>query len=861
MILIDQSSLTRAPVRPALYGQALMAGRAGTLHLVSPSRRDPILRAFSLAARNGAAPSHVVVAGPYDRSYWFHAPPGVTVTVDGVELPPKGRIEDVAAWMLSRAGMDRAEAKRLVAAPPKTDKAKGYRPLKLAQKAAERWSGQPVDDLQGLEVVGEANQSHPRSAPPSPAPSRADDRPIEPYLDKAERPFRYKDADNPITIAEVARQLESARSEKRKIGLDTEGTDESPHRAELTGIGLAFDEDHVYYLPMTTPDGPARWAGLVREMLNKYLPRLRWVATNGAGYDYIILKRHGFLIDRAELVGDSMLASYVYAQLPNEKGARGLKDTVSRFFDYLMTTFEQMLAIASEQTGQKVTDTSQVPVQIIAPYCCEDAYWHPIIESKMREMIVSSKGKLEIYTEVELPLSLILAEMELAGLPINLAQAEKWRDGWKRIVKRLLRAVVAAANEAGWKPRKEKFVSCPNHSRKRAEIAECSDCDEKGRIYPDPKFNPRSTQHIADVLQGCFNLPALAYSDKTTEPQNDEGKLLILRQMFEGRAEVVRFITALLDYKREYKLLSTYLEPFVRHAEPPHEEFYGHVIHASFNQIGTESSRLSSSDPINSQNIPPAPRVIFEAPKGYRLWGADYSQIELRIIAKVTECAAMIAAFREGRDVHSLTAWRVFGIPEEKARTDMNIRLRSKRLNFCVAYGGEADMVQELLTKDALKDPEMGIVVPTLTECREMTKEYRRAYPEIFAWKAWMVEEMRRRGYSETLYGHRRFLPDLNSPIHSLRARAERQGLNLVIQGTAGQIIKMAMLGIAGAMGQYGADIRNQVHDELWGTVRIGPSNEAWLGVVEECMVLDQPLRPVPLVVEPKLMENWGELK
>jgi DNA polymerase I len=281
------------------------------------------------------------------------------------------------------------------------------------------------------------------------------------------------------------------------------------------------------------------------------------------------------------------------------------------------------------------------------------------------------------------------------------------------------------------------------------------------------------------------------------------------------------------------------------------------TIHPRYNQTVVESGRLSSEDP-NAQNIPLKLRDLFVAPPGWYVWCADHSQLELRILARVSGCRAMIEAFQNGLDIHALTAQRVFGIPPQSLSPEM--RVRSKTLNFGIAYEASPDAVMKQITKAALLMPELNLSVPTLKDCALLVREFFKAYPEVSVAVEFHHDKTRRLGYSETLYGRRRYLPNIIHPSQELRARAERQSWNLVVQGTAGDIMKAGELVVESYAGEYKADVRCQVHDELWGLVR-QETGEEWLQVVARAMVLDQPLRPVPLKVDPKLGRTWRDAK
>lgn len=243
------------------------------------------------------------------------------------------------------------------------------------------------------------------------------------------------------------------------------------------------------------------------------------------------------------------------------------------------------------------------------------------------------------------------------------------------------------------------------------------------------------------------------------------------------------------------------------------------------------------------------------------IWQMDYSQLELRIFASATKTQWMLETFADPKgDIHAATAMNVLGIPIAKQTPD--IRTRAKTLNFGMAYGAQGETVEEQITVFALRNPDKNISIPSLAECKEMVKLYWQRAPEAQEWKDYMIETFRDRGYAETLYGYRRYLPFIRSGNPSLRQAAEREGINHIIQGTAGQIIKQAGLLIWEDAPLYYADIRSQIHDELFGLVWGDEDNKLkWKEVVARYALLDQPLRNVPLKVDPKIVTNWKEAK
>lgn len=245
------------------------------------------------------------------------------------------------------------------------------------------------------------------------------------------------------------------------------------------------------------------------------------------------------------------------------------------------------------------------------------------------------------------------------------------------------------------------------------------------------------------------------------------------------------------------------------------------------------------------------------------LWNADYSQLELRIFASVTRTRWMVETFLDpDGDIHAATCVNVLGVSRADAKIP-HVRVKGKTLNFGIGYGATGETVEEQIMTFALRYPELDIKIPSLVECKEMVKAFWQRAPEALEWKEFYVELVRDRGYSETLYGRRRYLPFIRSLNQDLRAGAERQAINHVIQGTAADIIKLAALMIyEEALVVPGANIRAQIHDELMGDApRQQELQVKWLATVERCMLLDQPLMPVPLRVEPKLVANWKEAK
>ena len=681
------------------------------------------------------------------------------------------------------------------------------------------------DDLQGFEQVGEG------------ASTQA-------------APYHYKIVDNALALAEFAKLL-GEHNVRVLVGLDTEATSEDDRTAEMVGLGLSFSKEQNFYLPARSKAGV-----LALDAFKQQLPRFSYVAHN-AKYDYKILKRHGYPIDLAHLAGDGMIAAYVLAEVDRQGMPlpKGLKWLSEEHLGIHQPSFVDMMASAG------VDNVWDIPLDIIGRYCAGDAFLCVQIERLLLDKLVD-KGLDKIYQKLELPNVIFLAEMELLGLPVDVPAARDRRKMFSTRVTRYRDILETMATKAGW----SKTVSKSHHGKLRKPIKDCVECDDRGRIQVLVPFNPGSRFHVGELLQDTLGLPLLKVATDDV-PANDKLVLLQLEQMADSE-DTKLILGTLLAERKTTKILGTYLMPLTateaHGLKQPQQVFpssaFGQdimVIRPRYNQTVVASPRLSSEDP-NAQNQPLSIRDLYRAPPGTLFWDADYGQLELRIMASVSRCKAMIEAFQRGEDIHALTGWRVFGIrPADLTKT---MRVRCKTLNFGVSYEAEAEAVYKQILKAALEYPELNIEVPTIAECRHLIAEYWKAYPEVREFREIVHALVEERGYSETIYGWRRNLPLIYSPVPELKARAQRQGWNLVIQGTAGQIIKNSELMVWHDAPEFHADVRSQVHDELLGLVEHAYA-EPWLERVKRLMVLDQPIMPVPLVVDAHVGPTWLEAK
>jgi DNA polymerase-1 len=405
---------------------------------------------------------------------------------------------------------------------------------------------------------------------------------------------------------------------------------------------------------------------------------------------------------------------------------------------------------------------------------------------------------LWLYREVERPLSAVLAHMEATGVRLDVAY---------------LRALSLEVAE--------------EIARLEAEVF---------RLAGHP-FNLNSRDQLERVLFDELGLPAIGKTEKT-------GKRSTSAAVLEALREAHPIVEKILQYRELTKLKSTYIDPLPDLIHPKTGR-----LHTRFNQTATATGRLSSSDP-NLQNIPVRTplgqriRRAFIAEEGWLLVALDYSQIELRVLAHLSGDENLIRVFQEGRDIHTETASWMFGVPREAV--DPLMRRAAKTINFGVLYGMSAHRLSQELA------------IP-YEEAQAFIGRYFQSFPKVRAWIEKTLEEGRRRGYVETLFGRRRYVPDLEARVKSVREAAERMAFNMPVQGTAADLMKLAMVKLFPRLEEMGARMLLQVHDEL---VLEAPKEraEAVARLAKEVMEGVYPLA-VPLVVEVGMGEDWLSAK
>ncbi|MDD5309514.1 MAG: DNA polymerase I [Deltaproteobacteria bacterium] len=600
---------------------------------------------------------------------------------------------------------------------------------------------------------------------------------------EGERP-EYSAVTDPAALKDVAREIRAAG----RFAVDLETTSVSPHDARIVGVSLAWKPLHAVYVPVAHKEGPCLPQGDVLRVLGPLLtdPRVGVVAQN-VKFEDSVFRCHGIRI--ANVAFDPMLASYL---LRGEGRSHGLKALSAELLGRPMTSYEDVTG--KGRGGQLCFD--EVSVTAATAYSGADAEVTLALADRM-EKEASEAGLGRLLHEVEIPLARVLCGMELAGIMVDVGHLE--------------------AMSVAFGARLDELTA------RAHEIA--------GR-----EFNLASPKQLQEILFDELKLPS---QKKTKTGQSTDFEVL---EALEPLHELPR---VLLEHRMLAKLKGTYLDALPKLVHPVTGR-----IHTSFNQAVAATGRLSSSNP-NLQNIPVRTdlsreiRRAFVAAPGHVLVSADYSQIELRVLAHLAHDDELIAAFRSGVDVHERTARAVFGYgPLEQV--DRLHRAQAKTVNFGVIYGKtEFSLAKEL-----------GI---PRGEARRFIDGFFELYGGVRRYMDDIIEKARRDRRVETLLGRRRELRDIDSPHHVARQAAERMARNTPIQGTAADLLKVAMIRVDARLERENLASRMllTVHDEL---VVEAPQAEAERAAaamreeMEHALELD-----VPLVVDIGTGANWAD--
>lgn len=569
------------------------------------------------------------------------------------------------------------------------------------------------------------------------------------------------------------------------LSLDTETTSTSAIDAELVGLSFSVAEHEAYYVAVPSNQNEAQ------AMVNIFKPLYENKDIVKVGqnikYDYMVLRRYG--IDLQGSMFDTMLAHYI------------VQPELRHNMDYMAETLLNYKTIhIDELIGQKGKNQKSMrdlsPAEI-CDYAAEDAditlQLKNVLEPQLKEV-----GGERLFYDIEMPLIKVLADMELNGVCLDTESLTETR----RVFTERMQA----------------------YERHAYELA-------------GEEFNISSPKQVGDILFEKMKIIDKAKKTKTGQYVTSEEVLMQLKD----RAPIVEDI---LNYRGMKKLLSTYVEALPKLINPR----TGH-IHTSFNQAVTATGRLSSSDP-NLQNIPVRDddgkeiRKCFIPEAGCRFFSADYSQIELRIMAHLSGDENMIEAFREGFDIHRATAAKIW--KENISDVTDEQRKKAKQANFGIIYG---------ITTYGLAQ-RMGI---DNGEARQLIDDYFKTFPKVQAYMEEAKEQAREKGYAETMFGRRRYLPDITSRNGTVRGFAERNAINAPIQGSEADIIKIAMIRIWRRFKDE--NIRSkmilQVHDELNFSVYPDEVEQVGKIVIEEMQKACE--LNVPLVADAGWGDNWLE--
>jgi DNA polymerase-1 len=571
-----------------------------------------------------------------------------------------------------------------------------------------------------------------------------------------------------------------------RFAVDLETTSIAPVWAELVGISLCAKEGKPYYLPVGHIKGPQLPKGETLAMLKPILedPAISKIGQN-IKYDMIVLKNEG--VNLQGVACDTMLASYLLD--PSRRG-HSLDDLAEIYLEHKMIPITDLIG-----TGKKQISFAEVEIDQASEYSCEDADVTFRLATIMTPRLKET-GLQDLFLNVELPVISVLTDMELAGVRIDSDYLKKLSIEFGENLKQIEREIYDLAGE---------------------------------------EFNINSTQQVGEIL---FNKLGLKGTKKTKTGLSTS--LAVLEEL----AFQHELPKKILEYRSIFKLKSTYADSLVNLVNPRTGR-----IHTSYNQAVAATGRLSSSDP-NLQNIPIRTtegrkiRKAFVPDKDHVFIAADYSQIELRIMAHLSQDKRLLEAFDSGEDIHSITAASVFGLPLSLVTPEM--RRKAKEINFGIIYGMGAFKLSN----------QIGV---SLKVARQYLEDYYLTYAGVKKYMEEVPDEASRVGFVTTILGRKRFLPDLTNPNKVAQQAARRIAINTTMQGSAADLMKVAMINVHKRLEAENLPVKLilQVHDEL---VLEAHENhvDAAINLLRFEMEHAYELS-VPLVVDVSVGNNWDE--
>ena len=589
-----------------------------------------------------------------------------------------------------------------------------------------------------------------------------------------------------LTQADWDKLLQRFSTEKR-FAFDTETTSLDYRIAQIVGFSVAFDAKDAYYVPLAhdyegAPEQLNREAILAQVKPILENPEIQKIGHH-LKYDAHVLENHGIQLQGWYF--DTMLASYVLNSVATRHGM----DDVSRLYlSHLTTTYEQVAG-----KGVKQKTFNQIEIETAAHYAAEDAHVTYRLYEVLDEKLRKHPELLNLLHNIEMPVARVLTIMEENGIELDLSFLDQLGVDFANTIQDLENQIIEIAGES---------------------------------------FNVSSPKQVGEVL---FDKLGLKGGKKTSTGQYSTSESVL--------EKIDHPITSLiLEYRGLSKLKSTYTDGLLKQANDE-----SHRVHTSYHQALTATGRLSSTDP-NLQNIPVREKIgrqirkAFVAPKGRILLAADYSQIELRLMAHFSQDAALVDAFNNGQDVHRRTAAEVLGVALEDVTNDQ--RRQAKAVNFGLLYGmSEFGLIRQL-----------GF---TRQESQDYIKQYFHRYPGIYEYMQRTRQVALEQGFVETILGRRLYTPDIDARNMMVRKGAERAAINAPLQGSAADIIKMAMIEVEKMLPKDQAKMLLQVHDELVFEVDENIADELAPKLAE---VMQSVLQiSVPLIVEVGKGKNWDE--
>lgn len=592
-----------------------------------------------------------------------------------------------------------------------------------------------------------------------------------------------------LTEEEFGRLVEGLRG-SCEFAIDLETTAKDPMLAELVGMSFSYKPHEAFYIPLSH-----RYLGAPKQLRMDYvLNVLRPILEDGKvkkigqniKYDYVVLRRYGIKLSGMEC--DTMVASYL---LNPSKHNHNLEDIAREYLDHEMISYKDIAG-----KGKNALTFDQIDIEKASGYACEDS---DVTFLLFRILVprLEKNGFADLFYNIEMPLIEVLADMEMSGVKVNVSSLKRMSEEMKGKLGFLMEDIYDLAGE---------------------------------------EFNVNSPQQLGNILFEKLKLPG---ARRTKTGYSTDVK--ILRKLaFEHKLPA-----KMLEYRSVTKLKSTYLDALPKMIHPETGR-----IHTSYNQTVTATGRLSSSDP-NLQNIPVRTeegrkiREAFVPEDGWSLISADYSQIELRLLAHISEDDMLVNSFNNDQDVHSETAAEIFQVVPSMVTSEM--RRQAKVINFGVIYG---------MSPFGLAH-ELGI---GMKMAQDYIDSYFQRHRGVKGYVERTLHQARKDGYVTTLLNRRRYLPEINGKNPSIRQFAERTAINAPIQGSAADLIKVAMINIFRRLLRSGlsAKMIMQVHDELVFEVPDDEVADVVEMVREEMEEVIKLL--VPLKVDIGIGKNWGEI-